>query len=83
MVEAISDITLSCLEHVIVHYRFIFVMFLLPVSCLYDLWFYTRSKIVFALSSAPDKHKEKVADVQHQVSLTCYKGWKVQISVLR
>ena len=42
-------------------------MFLLPVSCLYDLWFYTRSKIVFALSSAPTKHKEKVADVQQQV----------------
>ena len=56
-----------CLEHVIVHYRFIFVMFLLPISCLYDLWFYTRSKIVFALSSAPDKHREKVAHVQQQV----------------
>ena len=54
-------------EHVIVHYRFIFVMFLLPVSCLYDLWFYTRSKIVFALSSAPNRHKEKVAHVQQQV----------------
>lgn len=57
----------SIVEHVIVHYRFIFVMFLLPVSCLYDLWFYTRSKIVFALSSAPTKHKEKVADIQKQV----------------
>lgn len=57
----------SVLEHVIVHYRFIFVMFLLPVSCLYDLWFYTRSKIVFALSSAPNRHKEKVAHVQQQV----------------
>ena len=42
-------------------------MFLLPVSCLYDLWFYTRSKIVFALSSAPHKHQDKVADVQRQV----------------
>ena len=42
-------------------------MFLLPVSCVYDLWFYTRSKIVFALSSAPSKHQEKVAHVQQQV----------------
>ena len=58
------------IEHVIVHYRFIFVMFLLPVSCLYDLWFYTRSKIVFALSSAPTRHKEKVAFVQQQVHRT-------------
>jgi len=57
----------SIVEHIIIHYRFIFVMFLLPISCLYDLWFYTRSKIVFALSSAPTKHKEKVAGVQKQV----------------
>lgn len=57
----------SVVEHVIVHYRWIFVMFLLPVSCLYDLWYYTRNKIVFALSSAPSKHQEKVADVQRQV----------------
>ena len=55
------------LEHVIVHYRFIFVMFPLPVSCVYDLYFYTRSKIVFALSSAPTKHRDKVAYVQKQV----------------
>lgn len=57
----------SIVEHIIVHYRFIFVMFLLPVSCIYDLWFYTRSKIVFAMSSAPTKHKEKVAEIQKQV----------------
>jgi len=57
----------SVLEHIIVHYRWIFVLFLLPVSCLYDLWYYTRNKIVFALSSAPSKHKEKVAEVQKQV----------------
>jgi len=57
----------SVVEHIIVHYRWIFVMFLLPVSCLYDLWYYTRSKIVFALSSAPAKHQEKVAVVQKQV----------------
>lgn len=43
-------------------------MFLLPVSCLYDLWFYTRSKIVFAINSAPAEHDEKVADIQKQVT---------------
>ncbi|XP_023348946.1 delta(24)-sterol reductase [Eurytemora carolleeae] len=57
----------SIIEHVIVHYRWIFVMLLLPVSCIYDLWFYTRNKVVFALSSAPSKHREKVAFVQSQV----------------
>ena len=55
-------------EHIIVHYRFIFVMFLLPVSFLYDIWFYTRNKIVFAMSSAPTKHKEKVLGIQRQVN---------------
>lgn len=57
----------SVIEHVIVHYRFIFVMFLLPVSFLYDIWYYTRNKIVFAMSTAPHKHKEKVADIQKQI----------------
>jgi len=57
----------SIIEHIIVHYRFIFVMFLLPVSFLYDIWFYTRNKIVFAMSSAPTKHKEKVLGIQRQV----------------
>jgi len=57
----------SIVEHVIVHYRWVFVMFLLPVSAVYDLWYYTRNKIVFALSSAPSKHKEKVANIQKQV----------------
>merc|ERR1711953_1126749 len=58
----------SIVEHIIVHYRFIFVMFLLPVSFLYDIWFYTRNKIVFAMSSAPTKHKEKVLGIQRQVN---------------
>ena len=33
----------DCLEHVIVHYRWIFVMFLLLVSCVYDLWYYSNT----------------------------------------
>ena len=57
----------SVVEHIIVHYRFIFVMFLLPVSFIYDIWFWARNKMVFAMSSAPTKHKEKVADIQRQV----------------
>ena len=71
-----SESKSPCLEHVIVHYRFIFVMFLLPVSFLYDIWFYTRNKIVFAMSSAPTKHKEKVLGIQRQVrSCLRDKGW--------
>ena len=32
----------ALVEHIIVHYRWVFVMFLLPVSFLYDIYFYTR-----------------------------------------
>ena len=56
-------------------------MFLLPVSCLYDLWFYTRSKIVFALSSAPHKHQDKVADVQRQVRVGSEMLKEMEISI--
>ena len=55
------------LEHVIVHYRWVLVMFLLPVSFFYDIFFYARNLIIFRLKSAPKKHLEKVAKVQAQI----------------
>ena len=44
------------------------IFFLMPVSVTYDLFFYVRNMIVFKLSSAPDKHDEKVKFVQSQAS---------------
>ena len=55
------------IEHIIINYRWVFVMFLLPISFLYDIYFYTRSFIVFKLSSAPKRHGDKVRKVQAQV----------------
>jgi len=57
----------SFVEHVMIHYRWVFVIPLLLASCVYDLWFYIRNKYVFARNSAPAKHGEKVADIQKQV----------------
>ena len=34
-------------EHILVHYRWVFVLFLLPVSFFYDIYYYARSWIVF------------------------------------
>ncbi|KAK2159843.1 hypothetical protein LSH36_145g06026 [Paralvinella palmiformis] len=56
------------LEHILVHYRWIFViLFLLPLSLAYDVFFYTRNWLVFKMNSAPHKHEEKVKHVQKQV----------------
>lgn len=57
----------SILEHVIVHYRWVFVMFLLPVSLVYDIYHAVRSYVIFKLNSAPKQHKQKVGYVQSQV----------------
>ena len=57
----------SITEHVIIHYRWVFVMFLLPVSLCYDIYSALRSYIVFKMNSAPTKHLEKVKEVQRQV----------------
>jgi hypothetical protein len=58
------------LEYILIHYRWMFVMFfLMPLSVTYDLFFYVRNMIVFKLSSAPDKHDEKVKFVQRQASI--------------
>ncbi len=56
------------LEYILINYRWIFVIFfLMPVSVLYDLYFYIRNMIIFRLNSAPHKHDEKVQEVQRQV----------------
>ena len=57
----------SIVEHVMINYRWVFVIFLLPVSFLFDVWFYTRSKIIFALNSAPTAHEKKVKGIQKQI----------------
>ena len=62
----------SITEHIIINYRWVFVMFLLPVSLCYDMYYAIRSFIIFQLNSAPKKHLEKVRNVQNQV-----KEWRV------
>ena len=57
----------SIVEHIIINYRWVFVMFLLPVSFFYDMYFAMRSFIIFKLNSAPQKHLEKVRNIQNQI----------------
>ena len=38
-----------------------------PIASSFKWFFFFRNKVVFALSSAPSKHREKVAFVQSQV----------------
>ena len=61
----------SVTEHIIIHYRWVFVMFLLPVSLCYDVYTAVRTYIVFKMNSAPTKHLQKVKEVQKQV-----RDWK-------
>ena len=49
-------------EHFIIHYRWVLVIFLLPLSFVYDIYHYARSYIVFKLSSAPKQHLKKVGN---------------------
>ena len=62
----------SLTEHIIVHYRWIFVMFLLPVSLCYDIYHFVRSYVVFQMNTAPSQHVEKVKSVQKQVQARIY-----------
>ncbi|CAK4616770.1 hypothetical protein LEN26_007351 [Aphanomyces euteiches] len=60
--------TKSWLAYILINYRWVLVcFFLLPVSFLYDILFYLRSKVIFYLNSAPSKHKERVKQVQDQI----------------
>lgn len=56
------------MEYFLVHYRWVLVVFfLLPMSFFYDIYYYTRSWIIFKLSSAPREHNRRVKEVQKQV----------------
>lgn len=60
----------SLLEEILCNYRWIFVcLFLLPVSFVYNLFYYIRNKIIFKLSSAPRYHDSKVKKIQKEVRL--------------
>jgi delta24-sterol reductase len=56
----------------LIKYRGIFVvLFVLPASLIFKAYMGSRNKLVFWLNSAPDKHGQKVAEVQQQV-----KNWQ-------
>ena len=59
---------MNALEHILVNYRWVFVVFfLMPLSFIYDIFFFARNFIVFRLRSAPHKHDERVKAIQNQV----------------
>lgn len=59
------------MEILLVDYRWLIVcFFLLPMSFLYNLWFYVRNAIIFHLNSAPRAHDTKVKKIQQQVIST-------------
>lgn len=57
------------LDYVIVHQRWIFVcLFLLPLSVIFDVYYYVRAWLIFKMCSAPKLHDQRVRDIQRQVS---------------
>lgn len=58
------------LEFVLIHQRWVFVcLFLLPLSLIFDIYYYVRAWVVFKLNSAPRLHEQRVRDIQKQVSV--------------
>lgn len=61
-------IRIKGLDYVIVHQRWIFVcLFLLPLSVVYDVYYYVRAWLIFKMCSAPKLHDQRVRDIQRQV----------------
>lgn len=70
----------TLMEIILIDHRWIIVcFFLLPMSFLYNLYFYVRNAIIFHLNSAPSAHDDKVRTIQRRVILIwtflvrCYK----------
>lgn len=59
----------TLMEILLIDYRWIIVcFFLLPMSFIYNLWFYMRNAIIFHMNSAPKAHDQKVRKIQQQVN---------------
>lgn len=59
----------SWTEYMLIHYRWVIViLFLLPMSAIYDLIYWIRAWVIFKFASAPDRHLEKIGHVQKQVA---------------
>ncbi|GBP61763.1 hypothetical protein EVAR_96007_1 [Eumeta japonica] len=54
-------------EYILVHYRWILVLFLLPMSAIWKVYSIIRNYLVFKLNSAPKLHDKKVKNVQKQI----------------
>nr|XP_061790164.1 delta(24)-sterol reductase-like [Nerophis lumbriciformis] len=55
-------------DYVLVHQRWMFVcLFLLPLSVVFDMYFYVRAWLIFKMCSAPKLHEQRVRDIQRQV----------------
>lgn len=62
-------IKMKGLEYVIVNQRWIFVcLFLLPLSVIFDVYYYLRAWVIFKMCSAPKQHDQRVRDIQRQVT---------------
>jgi delta24-sterol reductase len=57
----------------VVRQRWLFAIFLLPISFFYDIFWFIRSKVVLWMGSAPAKHQERVEKVQKQVRFYTYR----------
>ncbi|XP_013414441.1 delta(24)-sterol reductase [Lingula anatina] len=72
------------LEYILINYRWVFVcFFLLPISVIYDVFYFVRNWIVFKLNSAPKLHDKKVQDVQRQVKQWASDGCQTQMCTAR
>lgn len=72
------------LDYVIVHQRWIFVcLFLLPLSVIYDVYYYVRAWLIFKMCSAPKQHDQRVRDIQRQVSHHHHHYCHLSVSVRR
>ncbi|XP_055800226.1 delta(24)-sterol reductase-like [Salvelinus fontinalis] len=68
------------LDYVIVHQRWIFVcLFLLPLSVIFDVYYYMRAWLIFKMCSAPKQHDQRVRDIQRQVRVWRKEGGKTHM----
>ncbi len=76
--------SIGLFEYLLTHHRGVFaVVFLLPISVIFDLYFNLRIKFILLLRSAPAKHDARVKQIQFQINKWIADGAKEKLCTAR
>lgn len=58
---------MNLIDYIMTYHQWIFVIWIVPISVLYDCFWFIRTRLSYTLTNTKGSHEERVKDVQAQV----------------